>query len=72
MSRSKKDGRRRGAHRDVQCREVWSRRCPTVNMWGVHTPGMKRITHRFERRVAKRSILRDLQSALSSQESSDA
>lgn len=72
MSRSKKDGRRRGGHRNTQNKELWSRRCPTTNMWDVHDPDAKRITHRYERRVAKRSILADLQSALPSPESSDA
>ena len=55
MSRSKKDGRRRGSHRDTQHREIWSRRCLKVS--GA-TPGRwaKTITHRFERRQGREII----------------
>ncbi|MHB1097828.1 MAG: hypothetical protein ACYC3F_16845 [Gemmatimonadaceae bacterium] len=56
MSRNRKDGRRRGGHRDWLCTEVWSRRCRKVNMWRLHAPGVKRITHRHERRVGKLEI----------------
>jgi len=55
MSRSKKDGARRGGHLSSRLKEIWSRRCPKVNM---ATPGRwaKHVTHRWERRVAKREI----------------
>lgn len=68
MSRSKKDGRRRGAHIDHQNTEVWSKRCAKVSMMpkasNGHAPrgghGYKTLTHRYERRVAEREIRRDL------------
>lgn len=56
MSRTKKDGVRGGGHRNTQNREVWSKRCRNVAMWARDTFGWKRITHRFERRVAKAEI----------------
>ena len=56
MSRTKKDGKRGGGHRNTQGREIWSRRCHIVNMWDVHTPDAKRITHRFERRLARADV----------------
>lgn len=56
MSRTRKDGVRGGGHRNTQHREVWSRRCRGVAMWARDTFGWKRITHRFERREAKRAL----------------
>lgn len=56
MSRSKKDGRKGGAHRHNQHKEVWSRRCPIVNMWDVRAPDMNRVTARYERRAARRTL----------------
>jgi len=56
MSRSKKDGARGGGHRNTQSREVWSKSCRAVAMWARDTFGWKRITHRFERREARREI----------------
>lgn len=35
--------------------EVWSKRCRQVSMWAYNAL-MKRITHRYERRAAKREI----------------
>lgn len=37
--------------------EVWSKRCKQVSMWAFNAL-MKRITHRFERREAKRLLQR--------------
>jgi hypothetical protein len=56
MSRTRKDGRRGGGHRDPQCTEVWSRRCRKVSMWRKSDPDHKRITHRYERRIARAEI----------------
>ena len=55
MSRTYKDGRRGGGHRNTQHREVWSRRCRKVSMWSADDPDYKRITHRLERRQGKRA-----------------
>lgn len=60
MSRSKKDGRRGGAHQPkLQNKrfEVWSKRCPRVSMWSKPDPDIKRITHRYERRIAKKEAI---------------
>jgi hypothetical protein len=56
MSKSYKDGVRGGTHKHNQNREVWSKRCKKVNMWPVHSKGWKRITHRYERRLARKEI----------------
>jgi hypothetical protein len=61
MSDSRKDGRHRGGHIDIRCTEVWSRRCPKVNMWRTERQrdtgkGYKEITHRYERRQGVQSI----------------
>lgn len=53
MSRSAKDGRHKGGHKDTQCKEIWSRRCAKVNMWSRSDKDAKRITHQHERRTAK-------------------
>lgn len=53
MTDSKKDGRKGGGHRDCQCKEFWSRRNPDVNGDRMGPDG-KRLTHRKERRDAKR------------------
>lgn len=61
MSRSRKDGRRGGGHPNTQNREVWSRRCAKVNMWPIDDADYKRITHRHERRQAKRWIASEVE-----------
>lgn len=53
MSRSKKDGRHGGGHRDHQCKEFWSPRCRKVSGVRMNKNG-KRLTHRHERRQGKR------------------
>ncbi|MBY0488951.1 MAG: hypothetical protein K2R93_03830 [Gemmatimonadaceae bacterium] len=58
MSRSRKDGRKRGGHRDTQHREVWSRRCRRVSMWPIDDPDVTVLTHRHERRLAKADVRR--------------
>lgn len=60
MSRSRKDGRRGGGHRNTQNREVWSKRCPQVSMTPIDDPDYKRLTHRHERRTGKNEILEQL------------
>lgn len=65
MSHSRKDGRHRGGHPNTQNKEVWSKRCAKVNMWAHHAPraglSYKTITHRHERRAARRDIDREVQ-----------
>lgn len=55
MSRSKKDGRRKGGHTNTQGKEVWSRR-PTRYRMAELSRVVKRDTHRRERRIAKRDL----------------
>lgn len=55
MSQSRKDGRRGGAHRNARNRELWSRRCPKVNMWKPDRVS-KTLTHRLERRYSERAL----------------
>lgn len=56
MSRSWKDGRKGGSHRNTQNREVWSKRCPLVSCTPIDDRDYKRTTHRYERRQARRLI----------------
>ena len=58
MSDSKKDGRHGGGHRNTQGKEYWSRR-PGAPM-GEPGKFSKRLTHRAERRLAKRQIEQDV------------
>lgn len=51
MSRTRKDGRRGGGHRNHQGKEIWSKRCPLVNMEHPSRRA-KTVTHRYERRRA--------------------
>ena len=64
MSRSRKDGRRKGGHFDTTYHELWSRRFRSVN---GDTPNRytKTRTHRHERRASKRlaRILFDTEAA---------
>lgn len=52
MSRSRKDGRRGGGHRNTKGREYWSPR-PGYSM-AVPGRRAKRRTHHLERRAARR------------------
>lgn len=66
MSHSRKDGRRGGAHRNVQGKEYWSKRCDGER--SMMDPGReaKTLTHRFERRAARRAVRVELSTARSS------
>ena len=46
----------RGQRRANRLYEVWSKRCKQVSMWNFNAL-MKRITHRFERRVSKAIVV---------------
>ena len=50
MSRSRKDGRHGGAHRNTQGREYWSSRGMPMMEPGRES---KRLTHRMERNEAR-------------------
>lgn len=54
MSRSRKDGRAGGGHRNTQGREYWKSRLHRSG----EEPGAetKRLTHRKERRAARQSV----------------
>ena len=54
MSRTYRDGRRRGGHRDAQHREYWSRRCRQDRTASVYGAEGKHRTHRMERHEGKR------------------
>lgn len=55
MSRSKKDGRKGGGHKDTEGLEVWSRR-PTRYRMCEPNRVVKTNTHRCERRESKKMI----------------